>query len=110
MCNLPSHGIDGARYPETAQHVADAQSNGHSDVLTIDRAGAKQNRKDSLRGIKTQKGKDRDEYPPAMFEEGGTGASVRHIGPSDNRGAGSTMGKALEQYPDGTKVVIYVRQ
>ncbi|WP_251091650.1 polymorphic toxin-type HINT domain-containing protein [Streptomyces sp. Caat 7-52] len=109
VCILPSHGIDSAKYPETAQHVADAQANGHSSVLTIDRAGAKQNRKDSLRGIKTKKGKDRDEYPPAMFKEGGTGASVRHIDPSDNRGAGSTMGKALEQYPDGTRVVIYVK-
>jgi hypothetical protein len=32
--------------------------------------------------------KDRDEYPPAMFNEGG-GASVRKINPSDNRGAGA---------------------
>ncbi|MFI1400217.1 RHS repeat-associated core domain-containing protein [Streptomyces sp. NPDC020681] len=110
VCILPSHAIDGAKYPETAQHVADAQEAGHASLLTINRTGAKQNRKDSLRGIKTQKGKDRDEFPPAMFEEGGTGASVRHIGPSDNRGAGSTMGKALADYPDGTKVVVYAKQ
>ena len=32
-------------------------------------------------------GYDRDEYPPAMSEEGGYGASVRYIDPADNRGA-----------------------
>ncbi len=26
-------------------------------------------------------GYDRDEYPPAMFKEGGKGASVRYISP-----------------------------
>lgn len=37
-----------------------------------------------------------------MFEEGGTGASVRPVSPSDNRGAGSSMGHQL----DGTKIRI----
>jgi len=30
-----------------------------------------------LRGIPTKKGFDRDEYPPAMSDEGGKGADVR---------------------------------
>lgn len=47
-----------------------------------------------------------DEYPPAMFGEGGKGASVRPINPSDNRGAGSTIGHQLREYPDGTKIKI----
>ena len=76
--------------------------------LTIDRTGAKGNRRASLRGISTKKGKGRDEYPPAMFKEGGKGASVRHIDPSDNRGAGSTIGAQCAPYPNGTKVRILV--
>ena len=31
-----------------------------------------------------------------MSDEGGAGADVRYIDPSDNRGAGATMGNALE--------------
>ena len=56
------------------------------------------------KGIKTQKGTDRDEWPMAMFKEGGTGANVKHIDPADNRGAGSAIGSALRDLPDGTKV------
>jgi len=43
-----------------------------------------------------------------MFTEGGSGASVRPINPSDNRGAGSTIGYALRIYPDGTEVKIKI--
>ena len=56
------------------------------------------------KGIDKVPGKDLDEYPPAMFKEGGNGASVRPINPSDNRGAGSTFGHKLRQYLNGTKV------
>ena len=97
-----------SQHPETAQHVEDAQAAGHPKTLTIDRAGAPQNRKDSLRGIPTKPGKDRDEYPPAMFKEGGAGASVRHIDPADNRGAGSSIGAQCRKLPCGTKVTIEV--
>jgi hypothetical protein len=43
-----------------------------------------------------------------MFKEGGKGASVKPISPSDNRGAGSSMGHQLRKYPDGTKVKIRI--
>lgn len=104
---VPTVYIDADRHPETAQHVQEAQSGtiwrGDTStsgtplpsVLTIDRPNAKSNRADSLHGIPTRPGKDRDEYPPAMFEEGGTGASVKYINPSDNRGAGSSMGRQI---------------
>ncbi len=46
--------------------------------------------------------------PMAMFREGGTGASVKHIDPSDNRGAGSSIGAALQDLPDGTKILIQI--
>ncbi|WP_423227658.1 NucA/NucB deoxyribonuclease domain-containing protein [Rodentibacter trehalosifermentans] len=52
---------------------------------------------------------DRDEYPPAMFREGGKGASVKHISPSDNRGAGRCIGNQCKNLSDGDKVKIIIR-
>jgi hypothetical protein len=37
----------------------------------------------------------------AMSAKGGAGADVRYIDPSDNRGAGATMGNALESWCEG---------
>lgn len=96
------------RYPETALHIQEAIADGHSAVCTIDRSGAEENRKDSLRGVPTQKGKDRDEWPMAMCSEGGTGADIKHISPSDNRGAGAWVSNQLEEYPDGSKIYFLV--
>jgi len=96
--------ISKSKYPETAQHIEDAIKNGQPSILTIDRENAKLNRKEALRGNKKVPNKDLDEYPPAMFKEGGAGASVRPIGRSDNRGSGSTAGHQLRPYDDGTKV------
>jgi len=106
--------ISRSKYPESAKHIEDAQKDGRPSILTIERGGAKKNRKESLKGVETKKGKDRDEYPPAMFKEGGTGASVRHIDSSDNRGAGSSMGNQCRKppppggAPNGAKVKIIV--
>lgn len=50
----------------------------------------------------------RDEYPQAMFREGGQGASVRYVEPRDNTGAGATVGGLLRRYPDGTIVEIRI--
>ena len=36
------------------------------------------------RGIPTKKGFDRDEYPPAMSDEGGKGADVRYVRRAEN--------------------------
>ena len=99
-----------SKYPESAKHIEDAIGNGHPDTLTIDRGGAKTNRSQSLKGTERVPGKDRDEYPPAMFKEGGAGASVRPISRSDNRGAGSTIGHQLRPYSDGTKVKIVITE
>ncbi|MBD1380727.1 NucA/NucB deoxyribonuclease domain-containing protein [Metabacillus arenae] len=96
------------RYPETADHVSDAIAAGHSSVCTIDRDGADQRREESLEGIPTKPGYDRDEWPMAMCEEGGAGASVRYVTPSDNRGAGAWVGNQVEDYPDGTRVLFIV--
>ncbi|SDQ00826.1 intein C-terminal splicing region/intein N-terminal splicing region [Mucilaginibacter sp. OK268] len=100
--------ISKSDYPETAKHIEDAIASGKPNVVTIERDGAKANRATSLRGVKTKPNLDRDEWPMAMFKEGGKGASVRHINPGDNRGAGSAIGNALSDYPDGTVVKIII--
>lgn len=98
------------RYPETALHIHGAIAQGYTDVCTIDRAGAVENRKKSLAGIETREGYDRDEWPMAMCAEGGVGASVAYIDSSDNRGAGSWVGNQLEDYPDGTRILFIVEK
>jgi filamentous hemagglutinin len=71
--------------PESAQHLEDAQAAGLPDAATIRRPGAKANRRDAPRGRAEVTGKQLDEYPPAMFKEGRTGASVRAIDPRPHR-------------------------
>ena len=51
-----------------------------------------------MRGIPTKKGFDRDEYPPAMSDEGGKGADVRYVRSAENRSAGSVMSHQLAPY------------
>ncbi|TYR78834.1 DNA-entry nuclease [Priestia megaterium] len=96
------------KYPETADHIEQAIEEGESAICTIDRDGAKENRSESLRGIPTKKGYDRDEFPMAMCEEGGAGADIEYVTPSDNRGAGSWVSHQLDEFPDGTRVLIEV--
>jgi filamentous hemagglutinin len=100
--------VSKTRFPESAQHIEDAIGAGNPGSLTIDRGGAVARRRDSLRGIETRPGLDRDEYPPAMFSEGGKGASVRHISASDNRGAGACIGAQCRGLPDGARVRVEV--
>src|SRR5690606_10675405 len=96
------------RFPAVAAHIASAILAGESAICTIDRDGADQRREQSLAGIPTRDGYDRDEWPMAMCAEGGAGASVAYIDPAENRGAGSWVGSQLEKYPDGTKVKFVV--
>ncbi len=102
--------ISREKYPESAAHIEEAQAAGQPAILTVDRSAAKPNRKASLKGISTKPWYDRDEYPPAMFKEGGKGASVKYVAPGDNRGAGSSMGNQLKDIPDGTKVQIKIKE
>jgi hypothetical protein len=85
-----------SRYPETADHWRDAIRADHSALLHIDRENADLHRKQSLAGFPPREGFDRDEYEIAMSAEGGYGASVRYIDPSDNRGSGASVGNQLE--------------
>jgi hypothetical protein len=113
--------IDSKKYPESAQHIQEAQSGtiwrGDTSTqgtpapsnLTVNRAGADANRDASLSGITTRPNLDRDEYPPAMFSQGGAGASVKYIGSGDNQGAGASIGNQLRGLPDGTIVKVTVK-
>jgi filamentous hemagglutinin len=100
--------VSRSRHPETASHIDDAQAAGHPSELTLDRPGAPGRRADAQAGHDRVPGKQLDEYPPAVFKEGGTGASVRPVSPGDNMGAGASIGNQLRGVPDGTKVIIEV--
>jgi len=99
-----------SRYPNVAAHARDAMKAGESSVCTIDRKDAAAHRKESLRGIATAPGKDRDEFPPAMCAEGGKGADVRLVPSGENRAEGVWMERQLKRWPDGTRILIVVVQ
>jgi filamentous hemagglutinin len=75
-------------------------------VLTIDRAGAAANREAAIGGYEKVPGKQVDEYPPAIFREGGCGASVRAIDPRQNMGASACIGNACRGLADRSQVRI----
>jgi Deoxyribonuclease NucA/NucB len=93
--------LSASRYPETTNHIADAIAAGQPSLLNIARDEEEANREASLADYPPRPGFDRDEWPMAMSHEGGAGADVRYIDPSDNRGAGATVGNALEDWCNG---------
>ncbi|GIQ61354.1 hypothetical protein Flavo103_44890 [Flavobacterium collinsii] len=97
--------IDADKHPESAKHLGDAIKEGKNNVGKVDREGASARRDANLKGKKTEKGKDRDEAPPAVINTGEK-ASVRTISSSDNRGAGASIGHQLKDVPNGTTVRI----
>lgn len=98
--------IPKSRFPESAANIEKSTvENGTAPTGILNRANAAAQRKINLKGIKTVKGKDRDEAIPAILTPIGK-VRVQHINPSDNRGSGAYMGNQLRNVPDGTKVVI----
>jgi Deoxyribonuclease NucA/NucB len=102
--------LDNARHLHVLDHAWDAIGEGKARILHLDRPGARENRKQSLAGIKTKKGFDRDEYPPAVSAEGGTGADVRYVRSKENRSAGSVMGRQLADWCDQQAFVFEPRR
>lgn len=105
--------VSRGRYPESAANIDHAQRMGQPTVLTLDRAGAAERRRESLQHIKRQPdrpiaGLDRDEYPPALTREGGFNSNVRYINAGDNRGSGKAMERQVRDLPDGARVRILV--
>lgn len=100
--------VDSERYPQTAEHIRIAQSIGFPEFVTLGRADAAARRKASLADVKTSPIYDRDEWPMAVFEEGGQGADVVYVEGHDNRGAGSSISWQMRNFPDGSRVRVRV--
>ena len=98
--------LDNVKHRNIIDHALDARRSGHPRILHIARHEQRANRRASLRAIPTRRGFDRDEYPPAMSDEGGKGADVRYIKSSENRSAGSLMGLQLRRYCNGQRFVV----
>lgn len=100
--------VDSRKYPQTAEHIRVAQTMGFPEFVTLGRADAAERRKSSLADVKASPIYDRDEWPMAVFEEGGQGANVVYIEGRDNRGAGSSIGWQMRGFPDGSRVRVRV--
>jgi hypothetical protein len=96
--------LDNRKHRPVLRHAWDAIRDGHPEVLHIARYEAEENRRASLRGRSDDDpDTDLDEYPPAMADEGGAGASVRAIDSSANRSAGAVMGNRLRPFCNGVR-------
>jgi hypothetical protein len=91
---------------QTIAHERAAVANGQPRILHWDPADATAHRALSLKGIPTRTGFDRDEYPPAATQEGGAGADVEYISPSDNRSAGSRMRAQMSPFCTGQSFIL----
>lgn len=106
---VPNILVSSSAHPEAALHISEAQAEGYPSILTIDRPGRCERSRAALEGYPSMYPDfERDEYPPAVFLEGGRGSSVCYINPWDNRGAGASIGNQLRPYPDGQQVRIVV--
>jgi len=105
--------LNSAQYPETASHITDAIKAGQPAIVTLDKdiGRTKARRQAALRasGLPSHPVMDRDEWPMAMFMEGGATASVRYVHHSDNRGAGSIIGQQCRPVPNGCKIRLIVQ-
>ena len=115
VCSGGGHGpeyyvviVDSQKYPQTAEHIKRAQLMGFPEYVTLGRADAAERRKASLADVKASPIYDRDEWPMAVFEEGGQGADVAYVDGRDNRGAGSSIGWQMRNFPDGSIVRVRV--
>lgn len=102
-------GISKSKHPESASHLEEAIKNGIDNEGVVDRTGAADRRRNNLKNVETEKRKDRDEVPPAVIKNKKGNSSVKKISPSDNRGAGGSIGQQIKNLPDGTKVKIVVK-
>jgi uncharacterized protein RhaS with RHS repeats len=71
-------------YNQAFGHIKDVIISEQKDIFTIQRTTAAANRSASLKGIPTLKGYDRDEFPMAMFKEGGKAAGYGRANPRPN--------------------------
>jgi len=98
-------GISRTRYPAVIRHMKVAIRAGWPKVMTLNRKGADQRRDRALRGWRTRRGFDRDEFPMA-FGRKTWRTHVAYVPSGQNRGAGATIGVKLRRYCDGVRFVI----
>jgi RHS repeat-associated protein len=101
--------ISRSRFGAAALHAEEATAarvrRGLPTDYTIARAGADMNRIASgVTGAATRPNLQLDEWPMAMFREGGFRASLRYIDPHSNQSLGAYIGNLLRPHSDGTKV------
>lgn len=105
--------IDSGLYPEIAAHISAAVAAGHPSTVTVERSGAKQRREAAMEfshmpAMPRDSNLDRDEWPMAMFKEGGAGASVRYVNASQNRAAGNSVRLQCASVNNGCPVQVIV--
>jgi RHS repeat-associated protein len=87
---LPQLEVSASKYPDLAQNIYHAQQAGHPQVLTAG-GDIAANRAAALDGVPKIPGLSRDEYPFASSKEGGEGAWVGHIPPSQQNSQGGLI-------------------
>jgi len=92
-----------SEYPNIVAHIRESWREGYPKVLTINREGADERRDQLLADVPTKPGYDRDEAPAAVLRDQ-VEASVKYIPSSENRSAGSSLGRQIAPYCDGVKV------
>lgn len=100
--------VDADAHPGSVKHLEDAGVLGQP--RQVNRAGARANRADALRGKEKVPGMDLDESPPAFLRKPGERASVRPLEPCDNRGCGASMGNQARDVSEGGWVVIVPKE
>jgi hypothetical protein len=90
-------------YPNIISHIKYSWRAGYPKRLVIWRKGADQRRDQLLQGIPTKPGYDRDEAPAAVLRKK-VQADVRYVPSSENRSAGSSLGRQISGYCNGVQV------
>jgi hypothetical protein len=88
--SLPELSISASKYPDLAENIFHAQAAGHPQILTFG-GNAAANRAAALEGVPNILSLSRDEYPFASSMEGGAGAWVGHIPPSQQNAQGALI-------------------
>jgi RHS repeat-associated protein len=101
--------LEGKKRTEARRHAQEAVDEGCCTTGTIDRAGKEARRRQKLKGVKSEEGLDRDEFPPAVIKADNPDAfSVKLIDFSSNRSSGKALGDEIKLLPDGTRVKLVV--
>ena len=95
--DLPTLRLDSRTHPELAENIRHAQAAGHPSILTHG-GNAATNRTASLKGVPRIRDLSRDEYPFASAREGGPGAWVGHIPPSQQNSQGGILSNFLRRF------------